>query len=209
MESRTGEAGRRSGRTGGADVGRRVDLLADDRRGARRPLGPRLGGLRRRSLRQRRLRSGGGRRLPGRQPRRLPPRGRLPQAFRRLRRLGGRPRLRLHRNLASDALGHLHTALPGGHRGRSRYGDELLQRHQRNARHGQPLHPDRGAQGALGARRIRRLGLGRHRAAALAGRGRRPEGGRRKGLQRGCRNGHDEPLFRRRNSTRPCGAFCG
>lgn len=44
MESRTGEAGRRSGRTGGADVGRRVDLLADDRRGARRPLGPRLGG---------------------------------------------------------------------------------------------------------------------------------------------------------------------
>lgn len=96
---------------------------------------------------------------PGRQPRRLPPRGRLPQAFRRLRRLGGRPRLRLHRNLASDALGHLHAALPGGHRGRSRYGDELLQRHQRNARHGQSLHPDRGAQGALGARRIRRLGL--------------------------------------------------
>ena len=48
VESRTGEAGRRSGRTGGADVGRRVDLLADDRRGARRPLGPCLGGLRRR-----------------------------------------------------------------------------------------------------------------------------------------------------------------
>ena len=71
VESRTGEAGRRSGRTGGADVGRRVDLLADDRRGARRPLGPRLGGLRRGPLRQRRLRSGGGRRLPGRQPRRL------------------------------------------------------------------------------------------------------------------------------------------
>ena len=56
---------------------------------------------------------------------------------------------------------------------------------------------DRGAQGALGARRIRRLGLGRHRTAALAGRGHRPEGGRRKGLQRGCRNGHDEPLLRR------------
>ena len=173
-----------------AAFGRALDLLADGRCGARRPLGPRVGGLRRRPLSERNDGRRRGEGLSGRRPDGGRCDRRLSETFRGLCLFRRRPRLPLHRNLSADAVGYGASAVRNGREGRCRDGDERLQRHFGRTRVGQPLYDDRHPARHVGIRRSGGLGLGRRETARRAGRGRRPGRGCGQGDHGGAGHGY-------------------
>jgi hypothetical protein len=108
-----------------------LDLRADDRHDARRPLGAEHGGRRRGRAPRLRRRCGPGRRLPARRPRHHR------QALRRLWRAGGRARLQQRLDPGLPALGLPAAALPRRHRCRHLLCHDLAQRHERHRRDGE------------------------------------------------------------------------
>ncbi len=178
-------AGRLLDRARGRGRRHQLDLRADGRHVARRPLGPHHG--RRGRGRAPGIRRSGRprRRLPSRRPRDLR------QALRRLR--SGRGRARLQQRLDSRlaALGLPDSAVQGGHRRRRLYRHDLAQRHERRRLYRRPAADHRHPQAPPRLPRLRRL---RFRFGARTDEpwdGRRPRRSRPQGLPRRRRHGHD------------------
>ena len=165
--------------------GSEMDLCSDGRHRARSSLGPHCRGRRRGSVSRDGVCARTRARLPGARHVAARSRDGVCQALRRLRCDGGRARLQHDRYLRARPPRNLPAAVPGRHRRRRRAVDhERVQRPERRAHVGQPVHADRRAAQGVEVRRARRQRLGVGRPAARSPRRRRRRRGGRAGARR-------------------------